>query len=278
MVSTLPIPAFGAHAPNALQAMVLAVARLPLLRRGLFRQWFSPLVVALGKEPIDIARGNIRYRLSPSMNVAERGIMLNPLYQDGSLCFLRAKLRQGGQMVDCGANVGQFSLVGGQTVGASGKVLAVEASAEMATRLDVNIVLSKMEGIITVAKVAVGDTEGVLPFEINENDGALSRASATGTHVVPMRPLLKLVEEAGFSRIDLLKIDVEGMEDKVLLPFFRDAPKRMWPEHVIIEDELSDQWDKDMSQFLTGRGYVEAARRTAGNAFFSLQKQDNSDG
>lgn len=278
MVSAIPIPAFGEHAPNAMQAVVLAVAGLPLLRRGMFRQIFSPLVLALGKEPIDIARGTVRYRLTPSVNVAERGIMLNPFYQEGSLRFLRNQLRQGGQMVDCGANAGQFSLVGAQIVGASGKVLAVEASVGMAARLNVNIGLSNMEDIITVAEVAVGDREGVISFEVNKHDGALSRASATGTHEVPMRPLLKLVEEAGLSRIDLLKIDVEGMEDKVLIPFFRDAPTRLWPDHVVIEDELSDHWDKDMSQFLTERGYVEAARRTAGNAFFSLQKQDNSDG
>ena len=261
-----------------MQAILLSVAGLPLLRRGFFRRMFAPLVLAIGNEPLDIARGKVRYRLRPSVNVAERGILLNPLYQEGSLRFLRKHLPEGGQMVDCGANAGQFSLAGGEAVGVTGKVLAVEASAEMTARLEVNILLSAMQEIIEVVSVAVGDKEGMISFEINETDGALSRVSSTGGHEIVMRPLWELVKEARMSRIDLLKIDVEGMEDKVLTAFFRDAPARMWPDHVIIEEELSGQWDKDMLSFLTQHGYVETAQRAAGNAFFSLQKQDNSDG
>jgi FkbM family methyltransferase len=164
-----------------------------------FRRAFAPLVLMFGQEPIDIARGKLRYRLRPSMNVAERGILLNPLYQAGSLGFLRGHLPPGGQMVDCGANVGQFSLAGAEAVGPGGKVLAVEASPEMAARLAVNIALSGMEKIIDVAEVAVGDAEGVISFHINEADGALSRADPAGRHKITMRPLWELVTEAGLS-------------------------------------------------------------------------------
>lgn len=262
---------FGTYRPNAMQRIVLALSSLPLLRRGFFRKISMKIINLFGSEPFDIARDKARYRLTPSDNVAERGILLNPVYQEKSLKFLRDKLVSGGQMVDCGANIGQYSLVGAQCVGKHGKLLAVEATSAMAKRLRQNVELSGMGDIIRVEEVAAGGEEGTISFDVNETDGALSRASENGTHVIAMRPLLDLVKDAELTAIDLLKIDVEGMEDVVLNAFFKDAPQKLWPQHIIIEDELSDKWDDDVSSLLTKHGYREAKERSAGNAFFSLQ-------
>lgn len=269
---------FGTHAPNAAQSALLALAGLPLLRRGFFRQYFIKAVLALGQEPLDIARGPLRFRLTPSDNVAERGIMLNPAYQETSLIFLREHLPLGGTLVDCGANVGQFSLVGGQKIGAKGQALAIEATEKMAHRLQDNITLSGYDDRIQMMRVAVGGEDGTIKFSVDHADGALSRASEDGTVSLPMRTLLGLVEDAGFNHIDVLKIDVEGMEDQVLTAFFRDAPQSLWPKHIIIEDELAKIWQKDASTLLTECGYKEAKKRSAGNAFFSLPIKDNSHG
>lgn len=272
------IASFGTHAPNSIQSALLALAGLPFLRRGFFRQYFIKAVLALGQEPIDIARGPLRFRLTPSDNVAERGILLNPAYQETSLAFLRAHLPLGGTLVDCGANVGQFSLVGGQKIGPHGHALAIEATEKMAARLAANITLSGFDDRIKVVNVAVGGEDGTIQFNIDNSDGALSRASADGPISVPMRTLLGLVQEAEFSQIDVLKIDVEGMEDQVLTAFFRDAPQSLWPKHIIIEDELAKNWQKDASTLLTECGYREAKTRSAGNAFFSLPIKDNAHG
>ncbi|WP_306121055.1 hypothetical protein [Roseitalea sp. MMSF_3504] len=72
---------------------------------------------------------------------------------------------------------------------------------------------------------------------------------------------------AGLDRIDLLKIDAQGMEDRVLGAFFRDAPKAMWPAAMIVEDELAGRWSGDLAALLAGCGY-RAAGRTKGNAFY----------
>lgn len=272
------IAPFGTHAPNGRQSALLALAGLPLLRRGFFRQYFIKAVLALGEEPLDITRGSLRFRLTPSDNVAERGIMLNPAYQEISLAFLRENLPLGGTLVDCGANVGQFSLVGGQQIGPKGQALAIEATEKMAGRLQANIALSGFDDRIQTVNVAVGGEDGTITFTVDHNDGALSRASADGTVTVPMRTLLGLVQEANFNAIDVLKIDVEGMEDQVLTAFFRDAPQSLWPKHIIIEDELAKNWQKDASTLLTECGYREAKTRSAGNAFFSLPIKDNAHG
>jgi hypothetical protein len=81
---------------------------------------------------------------------------------------------------------------------------------------------------------------------------------------VPCRPLLDVLNEAGVASIDALKIDVEGMEDKILMPFFNHAPPALWPRLIIIED-TSDQWSSDLFAFLGARGY-RVARRSKLNA------------
>jgi len=64
---------------------------------------------------------------------------------------------------------------------------------------------------------------------------------------------------AGLNRLDALKIDVEGAEDLVLVPFFRDAPESLWPDLILIED-TRDLWQTDVFALLERHGYNVTAR------------------
>ena len=59
--------------------------------------------------------------------------------------------------------------------------------------------------------------------------------------------------------IDALKIDVEGAEDRVLMPFFRDAPPSLWPRLIVIEDS-SAEWSTDLFALLDAKGYAVSSR------------------
>lgn len=265
------IPPFGTHAPTPLQAFAISLATSgplsPVLRRGAFRYPLARLVGALRPGPIDVERGGIRYRLDVSDNAAEVGLLLDPHYQRISLDFVRTHLVPGGVMVDCGANVGQYALVAARQVGPAGRVVAVEATDNPMRRLIANAELSGLSGRIVPFACAVGDADGALRFAVNPDDTALSRASETGELVVPMKSLLTICREAGLDRIDVLKIDVEGMEDRVLTAFFRDAPETLWPRTICMEDELADAWQGDIRPLLARIGYETLARRSKGNAF-----------
>ena len=56
-----------------------------------------------------------------------------------------------------------------------------------------------------------------------------------------------------------MKIDIEGYEPEVLLPFLRDAPRSLWPNLLIIEDG-SSSWSADLFSELRHRGYAPTAR------------------
>lgn len=264
-------PPFGTHAPTTAQRLVIeACLSGPLsliLRRGAFRRPLARLVSALRPGPVDVARGALRYRLDPRDNAAEVGLLLDPLYQQVSLDFVRTHLPPGGVFVDCGANVGQYTLVGAEAVGPAGRVVAVEATANPMRRLRANAEFSGLSDRITFAECAVGDRDGELRFAVNAADTALSRADATGDVVVPMKALTTIVSEAGLDRIDVLKIDVEGMEDRVLSAFFDTAPEALWPRSICMEDELASDWQGDVRPRLAALGYETLSRRSRGNAF-----------
>lgn len=70
---------------------------------------------------------------------------------------------------------------------------------------------------------------------------------------------MAILRDAGITRIDALKIDVEGVEDEVLMPFLAEASSNLLPRLIIIEDGSSG-WKSDVFGRLAERGYVEAGR------------------
>ena len=77
---------------------------------------------------------------------------------------------------------------------------------------------------------------------------------------VPSLRLQRILEEAGAARVDALKIDVEGFEDRVLTGFFADAPQALWPRAIVIEHLSKDEWLADCIADMRARGYVEIGR------------------
>ena len=63
---------------------------------------------------------------------------------------------------------------------------------------------------------------------------------------------------------DVIKIDIEGMEDHALFPYFENIAKAQYPKLVVIEDGINEQWERDILSWLLANGY-HAAARTRGN-------------
>jgi hypothetical protein len=82
----------------------------------------------------------------------------------------------------------------------------------------------------------------------------------TGAIKVPSLRLERILADADISKVDALKIDVEGFEDRVLTGFFRDAPPSLWPHAVVIEHLSRDEWLDDVIADMRARGYREAGR------------------
>jgi len=107
---------------------------------------------------------------------------------------------------------------------------------------------------------AVGDQIGTKPLYVMPTElGQSSLAPRPGfiRVDVPVKTLFSIVTYTGISRIDALKIDVEGYEDRVLLPFLRDAPRALWPRRILMEIVNAGFWEKDCISGLLAAGYQQ---------------------
>jgi len=65
--------------------------------------------------------------------------------------------------------------------------------------------------------------------------------------------------EQKVSCIDAIKVDVEGYEDRALLPYFDHVAREGWPKTILIETVLRHRWERDCLIELGRRGYQRAA-------------------
>jgi FkbM family methyltransferase len=259
-----PTPApFGAFAPTSGQAAVISLARHSRLKRGAFRPMLSRLVNLLRPGPVDVSYQGASFRFYHQASATERGALFNPDYNLEELDFLRSRTPAAGVFVDVGANVGTYALVLARHVGANGRVIAIEPHPVTHARLTFNREASGTPQVALVA-AAAGPSDGELLIETDgDNLGAshiVSGQPAGNAIKVPALRLQRILEEAGVSQVDALKIDVEGYEDRVLTGFFREAPPSLWPRAVVIEHLSRNEWLQDCIADMRERGYAEIGK------------------
>ena len=266
--STAP---FGALAPNAAQAAVIRLVRRSGLKRGVFRPWMSRLINLMRPGPVDARYQGASFRFYHLASATERGALFNPEYNLDELSFLRAHTPDGGVFVDIGANVGTYALTLAKKVGKTGTVIAVEPHPVAHARLAFNRAASDLSQVKLLA-AAAGAANGELLMETDAaNLGASHVASGqSGGHTfrVPAFTLQQILMDAGVTKVDALKIDVEGFEDRVLIGFFAEAPQTLWPRAVVIEHLERRNWQQDCIDDMLARGYREQ-RKTRSNTLLS---------
>jgi FkbM family methyltransferase len=259
---TLTSPDYGTYTLSGWQQRLLTLAqrqertwlgrRLALVARR--------LVLKGRTQPIDASADGFRMRVHVTDNVSERKFLFMPQFCDISeRDYLVSHLTADGVFLDIGANAGIYSLTAARAYAASrgaGYVLAVEANPTMQARLDYNVRLNALESQVRLARVALSDRSGEVTFNISSSNlGESSLAPTEGTPItVPCQTLLSLLQEHGVSRVDGMKIDVEGMEDVILMPFFGEAPRALYPRFVIIENS-SSKWRSDLFGRMQEVGY-----------------------
>jgi FkbM family methyltransferase len=134
--------------------------------------------------------------------------------------WIAGKLQPGDVMIDVGANVGYFSLLGSRLVGEEGAVVAIEPSPAAYELLTSNLGRNVTENVRAV-KVAAAERKGTLSlFAGHEaHRGLASVVANQGTGVeaeVAAAPLDAVVGRAEMERTRLVKIDVEGAEWSVV--------------------------------------------------------------
>lgn len=136
--------------------------------------------------------------------------------EETDICILEKLLHFGDTFVDCGANIGLWSLVAANRVGVGGAVYAFEPNPNTFRKLSSNsISLNKFASIIRLVPTAVGDVSGLLNFRASSSHN-VSSVSEEFTHGTIQVPVATLDKELNNVVVHGIKIDVEGYEMNVL--------------------------------------------------------------
>ena len=139
-------------------------------------------------------------------------------YEPGKHALIRRHLRPGMTFIDVGANKGDFTLLAARIVGDSGRVISIEPEPDNHSILRRSIELNGYTNV-RVMHLALSDRDGTATLQIGSTSGAHTLSpefSGTRTVEVPTRTLDGVVAEQQLASVDMIKIDVQGLELAVL--------------------------------------------------------------
>jgi len=127
------------------------------------------------------------------------------------------KPKKGDLVIDVGSNIGTYALKSALSVSDVGKVFAIEADPNTYQKLVDNIELNNFQNVIPI-NLAAYDSEKTL--KLYKSDLSVSNSlivdNKLGFVEVKTSTLDKIVEQFRISKINWIKIDVEGVELQVL--------------------------------------------------------------
>lgn len=186
---------------------------------------------------------------------------LSQLVRPGDVCF------------DIGAAYGMYSFSLAQLVGPSGAVYSFEPQPKPRRILRTGISASKLENV-HVIDAAVGESSGELEMSMpvkfgfapihghaHVNDGVRqSRPNSTFTRTrswsTPIRSVDEFCAENSISRVDFMKIDVEGFEPAVISGA-REIIEENRPTLLLeIEDRHLSRYSTTAAEFITTLRYL----------------------
>jgi FkbM family methyltransferase len=163
----------------------------------------------------------------------------------------RSRLQPGARVFDIGAHQGVVALLLRHRVGPTGSLLAVEADPWNARAAEINMNLNDADNI-TVLNAAVADSDSIPDHQTSAH---LDRVLDWSQAKVPFRSVESLVKQ--FGRPDVVYVDVDGFEEKVLIGA---APlldgKTDWFVEIHVGCGLEDEgstWQKVVSFFPPNR-------------------------
>ncbi len=268
-------PCWGTYKPKGVKWLIRALVKAHLshgpVKKWLQKIWFSDKQ----QSPVDIDYAGTKFRLHPWDNVVERKIIFGSKCRDcKEINYLSQNLGAQSTFFDIGANIGYYSC--SLATAGVGRVIAIEPHPVTLKRLQFNIASNRFSNV-SVVPVAIGEEEGRLELTTVTGDlgsSSILNKSEQGTHetyTVPVKSLRQLCEEMDIERIDALKIDVEGYEDRALIPYFESTGRERWPKLIAIEHAHDKNWEIDVLESLKKYGY-QGKLSTRANTVFALSE------
>jgi methyltransferase, FkbM family len=191
-------------------------------------------------------------------NPAERTFVVTH-YEPHVVQYLLHTIKDGWVTFDIGAYIGFYSMLLGKLCGPHGRVIAFEPIESLQNRILLSAKANKLANI-HVESLAVGESSGMRKLWIHEDvkgyfgtSSSLVRSKGKLERVVKMISIDEYICLNQLSRVDFIKIDVEGAEIEVL----KGAKKTLKQFNPIVLIEFNTAEDLEHGkEFLSSVGYV----------------------
>lgn len=149
-------------------------------------------------------------------------LITNGFWEEHVRSVLKDIIRPGMNVIDIGANIGTHTILMSKLVGENGKVFAFEPSLIHYQTLYNTLMINKCMNT-TIYRYGIGEKSETMYIDkkwmntkVNNNFGALTLESDK-KDIDDEEIEIKNLDSFKFDKVDFIKIDAEGMEDKVIL-------------------------------------------------------------
>lgn len=210
-----------------------------------------------------ISGRSVNFLVTNPSDTIQRHHMFGEFYECEELGIIRRHFPKGGVFVDIGANVGNHSVFVGLFLGPSA-ILPVEPNPAAIPCLRLNLLLNNVIGLVDQTMIGIGfsdDIENADPFTASANNiGGTKMTNSGDNGSITLFPGDMFLADRA---VDFIKIDVEGMEMRVLTGI-ETAVSRSRPNMFVEVDDCNvsafDAWLKAHEYSV-----VERFRRYIGN-------------
>ena len=179
--------------------------------------------------------------------------------------YHRMKIKQRDVVVDIGAHIGTFAIMAGRKTGKKGRVIAYEPVPETFEVLRRNIQINSLKKIVYPYKRCISGKSGKKALFLFKKDNeplfhssSLYREqsdaiTATTSEALEVEciTLKDIFESNGLNKIDVLKIDCEGEEYKIIFDTSKEYFERIDKIGIEYHDYLSDKYNhQDLINYL----------------------------
>lgn len=189
--------------------------------------WFRARLAIDVDAVFDVERSGLQWRLNPH-DFIQRNLFWFGEYDRWDVHHFASFAKPGSTIFDVGANFGYYSLAIAARLRGQCRIYAFEPFPRTFALLKHHVRINGFDRIVIPIDVALSDSVGEAVIHewwgTEQNSGAASLASGPDSKGVSLRPagsvrintLDSVVAEYGLTRLELMKIDVEGVEERVL--------------------------------------------------------------
>ena len=250
---------FGQYEPNFIVKIIIYITR------NIGTSWFSKrliflfrkIAILLSRDCIDTNLFGAKLRLYTKGNVSEKRALFSPqIFEKDERDYIKSRCKDNSVFIDIGSNIGLYSFSVGSVYKEfkNTKIFSIEPHPSLFQRLNYNALQNK-DIPINPREIALMDKSGEFKLDTPDENLGQGKISNAGNQKVIGKNLIDFIKDEKIENISAMKIDVEGNEESVIIPFIENANKKLLPLIIIIENN-KNSWKTDLIKLLEEKGYL----------------------